>query len=80
MSNGEVCCILGICCPPAEARAKLIQQFKAAAVTTSNASAAVNMSDGHLEACADYVLNTFDLAPKGTLSPLVDYIKAHVKP
>ena len=28
MSNGEVCCILGVCCPPASRRVKLISALE----------------------------------------------------
>ncbi len=72
MSNGEVCCILGICCPPDEARQKLIDEMLKRSVMTLG-------SKPDVEAHADYILETFDLAPKGLLQPLVDYVALHAR-
>lgn len=66
MSNGEVCCILGVCCPPVEARAKLAAEF-----------VKLGAPQEYAVACADYVKTTFDLAPFGTLTPLYDYVQQH---
>ncbi len=81
MSNGEVCCILGICCPPDAARAKLAEQLgrSMAATRGTVVSPSGGVPTAYAEAAADYVLSNFDLAPKGTLQPLVDYIVSHVK-
>jgi hypothetical protein len=68
MSNGEVCCILGICCPPAEAAAKLSAEF-----------VKLGAPKEYADKCASYVKTTFDLAPAGMLAPLTDYIASHVK-
>jgi hypothetical protein len=66
MSNGDVCCILGICCPPDSA---------------SQVSAFANELQHDTGAPAEYcaqiaaqVLKDYDLAPKGLLQPLKDRI------
>ena len=57
MSNGEVCCILGVCCPPAAAREKLSVEIEKVAGCDAETS----------RKCADWLLDTFDFAPKGSL-------------
>ena len=51
MSNGEVCCILGVCCPPAAAREKLSVEIEKAGGCDADTS----------RKCADWLLDTFDL-------------------
>lgn len=55
MSNGsEACCILGICCPPAQAREKLITELQ-------------RVSGYDRDGCekqADFLLERFAFAPK----------------
>lgn len=68
MSNGEVCCILGLCCPPAAARTALVKEL----VKASGAETA------YAEKCADYVLEHFDLAPHGSLQAFKDYAVTHL--
>ena len=65
--NGEVCCILGICCPPAstQRRGALVKQLVTDLPTPITP-----------EAVADWILANFDLAPKGTLQPFVDRVVA----
>ena len=66
MSNGEVCCILGVCCPPAEARVKLVSEFQ-------------KVSGYDADGCEKIVAfldDRFDFAPKGTVQPLIDAIAA----
>lgn len=63
MSNGEVCCILGICCPPAAARVRLIAEFQK-----------VSGYDGDgCEKIADFLLDRVALAPK-SLEPVIQEI------
>lgn len=64
MSNGEVCCILGVCCPPAEARAKMVSEFQ----KVSGYDA-----DG-CEKIAAFLEERFDFAPKGTIAPLIEKV------
>ena len=59
MSNGEVCCILGVCCPPAEAEAALALELEHAGVSPEDAKKA-----------AKHMLKEYDLAEAGTLTPL----------
>lgn len=54
MANGEVCCILGICCPPAQAKAKMVSEFQ----KVSGYDA-----DG-CEKIADFLVERFAFAPK----------------
>jgi len=48
---GQVCCILGVCCPPG---------------SPAQREALAKALEG-VESPADYMLEHFDLAPKGTL-------------
>lgn len=68
MSNGsEACCALGICCPPAS-----VQQRNALAkILTDNAAVPFTA-----ETAAACLLEHFDLAPTGTLQPLIDAVAA----
>lgn len=64
MPNGEVCCLLQICCPPEKARKALAEKFVAYS-DVSNEDAAK---------CADWLFDNFDLVPKGSvdLAKIVD--------
>lgn len=60
--NGEVCCILGVCCPPLSAgqRDAMVKEMMADGVCDDAAEA---------KRVAGWVLKHFDLAPAGTLAP-----------
>ena len=61
--NGEVCCILGVCCPPGSDRqvdALAKEMHKDLGVDASECGR-----------YARWVLKHFDLAPKGTVTPLI---------
>jgi hypothetical protein len=64
MSNGEVCCILGVCCPPERRRDVL-----AASLVRD-----VGCDQKDAVEIADWVVERFDLAPRGTLDPLIEAI------
>lgn len=64
--NGEVCCLLGVCCPPSAQRAALASVLEERGLC--NRAQAIQV--------ARWVLRSFDLAPAGTLRPL---LKAAVK-
>lgn len=55
-------CLLGICCPPERQREALARMLNIAMGTGSTA-------DG--KAAAACILDHFDLAPKGTITPLL---------
>ncbi len=61
--NGEVCCILGVCCPPgsAQATAALAKEMVKDGVC----------SEEYAQAVAAWVYEHFDLGPKGTVAPLL---------
>lgn len=65
MSNGEVCCILGICCPPAQARSKMVSEFQ----KVSGYDA-----DG-CEKIADFLLDRFTFAPKSFEHVIADIVR-----
>jgi hypothetical protein len=65
--NGEVCCILGICCPPNSA-----EQTNALAAELVKDKVCSENPEAHK--VAHWVLKHFDLAPKGTVAPLVTEI------
>lgn len=72
MSNGaEMCCAVGICCPPASA-----ERVHALAKILEDKGAMMSV-DAHLAAAC--VLEHFDLAPKGTLQPLIDSIATQAR-
>lgn len=65
MSNGgRPCCLLGVCCAAVERRGEFVKELVHDLDHTEAQAAAV----------ADWILEHFDLAPKGTLQPLVDAI------
>lgn len=64
MSNGEVCCILGICCPPEQRQQKL----------TSFIVDSLGCDEKVADTLSTLIDVNFDLAPKGTLQPLVDAV------
>jgi hypothetical protein len=69
--NGEVCCILGVCCPPgSEAQASALAK---------EMSQDLGISKDQAKVYADWCLKHFDLAPKGKLEPLVSAIVKHAK-
>ncbi len=63
MSNGEVCCILGICCPPesgAQENALTHEIIKDLGWELTEA-----------QEMARWIVGRFDLAPRGLLAPLL---------
>lgn len=68
--NGEVCCILGICCPPENREQALVAEMVKDGVFP-NAFAA--------KPVAEYIFRHFDLVPAGTGVPLMKAAAAHGK-
>lgn len=64
MSNGEVCCLLQICCPPDQQTAQL----------SSHLEKDTGCPKEYADAVASYMTERFDFAPRGTLQPLIDKI------
>jgi len=56
--NGEVCCILGICCPPAEQRAALATWLEEEE----------GLSPAQAKRLASKLLKHVDLVPKGSVN------------
>lgn len=71
MSNGAVCCILGVCCPPESPsqRVALAQELEH--------DTGVPME--YCETVAAQILKDYDLAPKGTLQAFKDAIAKMVR-
>lgn len=67
--DGQVCCILGVCCDAALSRDALVTQLTK-----------VGSDHEYAEKCADYLLATFDLAPHGSLVAFKAYMRTHAKP
>ena len=61
--NGHVCCILGVCCPPGSA-----EQMDALAKELTKGA---GTDHAQSKAVAALILEHFDLAPKGTVTPLL---------
>jgi hypothetical protein len=64
--NGEVCCILGVCCPPGS-------EAQSAALAKELTNDMV-CSDTEARVVAAWLLKHFDLAPKGTVAPIITEI------
>ncbi len=77
--NGEVCCILQICCPPG-ADGKATEETRAALTAhldrEMRARGAVAPS---ARQAADIILDSFDLAPHGSLTLLKSEITRHAR-
>lgn len=71
--NGEACCILGICCPPQERAAALAKEL------CHDPESPLCGDPEAAEAVAAYIFKHFDLAPAGTLTPLVSAVAARAK-
>lgn len=71
--NGEVCCILGICCPPDERRTKVVKAL----------AQDLGWSDDDAAAAFDWFAERVDFGPKGTVQPGIDAVaemaRAHPK-
>lgn len=70
--NGEVCCILGVCCPPNSSA-------QSGALATELVKDGVCTERAEAEHIAAWMFTHFDLAPAGTLSPLVTAIAKMAK-
>lgn len=75
MSDDEkVCCVLGICCPAGSTAQRLaLRDAMEAFLDTGNGSPA---GPG---AYADYVLDHYDLAPKGSMTALTQMFRHAAK-
>lgn len=58
--NGEICCILGVCCPPGS-------DAQAAALAKEMVNDGVCSENPEAQRVAAWMLKHFDLAPAGTL-------------
>ncbi len=73
--KGQACCILGVCCAAdsVERRSALAKKIHTEVGVTEQAAGAV----------ADWVIENFDLAPKGTLhgyaSAIAEMVRRHEK-
>ncbi len=66
--NGEVCCILGVCCPTTDEQATAL---------ATEMSTDLHMPNEHAAPIAKWLLTHFDLAPAGTLAPYRNAILSH---
>lgn len=71
MSNGAECCAIGVCCPPASA-----ERLTSLAKVIARDSGLTHDQSIRAATC---VIETFDLAIKGTLQPLIDSIAAQAR-
>lgn len=62
--NGEVCCILGVCCPPGSTQ-------QANALVGEMMKAKVCSDVAEASAIAAWLYANFDLGPKGTVQPIL---------
>jgi len=66
MSNGEVCCILGVCCPPAERKQKVVKAM----------ADDLSISETAAVAAFEWFASRVDFVPKGTGQPGIDAVAA----
>lgn len=66
MSNGEVCCILGVCCPPAARKQKV----------ASALALDLSLSETDALAIFEWFDSRVDFGPKGTIQPAIDAVAA----
>jgi hypothetical protein len=64
MSNGAANCLLEVCCPTAEAQAKMSKKLMAE----------TGVSKEYADKCAEWIYTHFDLAERGTLKPFKESI------
>jgi hypothetical protein len=62
------CCGSGICCDKVKQKIALTKLFEHAAKGISTTEA---------EQCAQAIMDTFDMVPKGLLSPLIKFVQEH---
>lgn len=66
--DGQVCCILAVCCPPGGAKQR---EALAAALESAPLDAPGGIGERTIARThADYLIDNFDLAPKGSLELL----------
>jgi len=75
--SDPVCCILAVCCPGGSDRQRqaLADALEMASLDEPNGIGARSIERRY----ADWVLDHFDLAPKGTLDPLKEEIARMAK-
>ena len=66
MSNGEVCCLLGVCCPPASVK----RRSKVSAVLARE----IGLEISTAEQVLDWFDSRVDFAPKGSASLHTDAV------
>lgn len=64
MSNGEVCCILGVCCPPDSRKTRVVPIM----------SSELGLTEDQAGAVFDWFDSRVDFAPKGLVQPLIDHV------
>lgn len=81
--NGEVCCILGICCPPEQRAAALSRELKKYVrqqrLLHGRTPAETQAIDEVVDAISVHLLDEFDFAPAGTLHPLFSAVAVHAQ-
>lgn len=78
--NGEVCCILGICCPPEARGAALATEMVKDNVFDGRFNArAPEDVQAYAQHVAEYIFKHFDLVPAGTGVPLMKAAAAHAQ-
>lgn len=77
MSNGEFCCAIGLCCPPASAsrRSALINELSHGMAERSHTP-----HDETLGHVADWLIENVDMAPAGSLEPLIEALTQALGP
>ena len=73
--NGEICCILGVCCPPGSTSQRDALAHELSADLGLDRSTQRVTATPH--DIAAWMLTHFDLAPAGTLAPFRDAILKH---
>lgn len=76
MSNGTICCLIRACCPEPEQRDELAKKIAAEFGWSDEKN---DSSTGNARAIADWVIDHFDLVPKGVGAAIVEGYKPYFK-
>lgn len=80
MANGQRNCILWICCPPgSDESVKALAEEMAGELSLPCSGPLASAKGESYEDIARWVLENFDLAPKGSLQAFKDAIRDHAR-
>ncbi len=76
MSNGRVCCLLGVCCPPGSREEALAQEIEA---DLGLGSQKTETTTGIARSVAEWILENYDIVPKGVGTAIIEAYRPEFK-